>query len=134
MFIYFQEIDCETKEIISDSYFADIPLPKLEGSEEFICNKPNAGKNNTNHILVSGSSSEVKKDANILVFTFYLGNKKINIHISLINYEKIINSSRNKDKLKNAASTEKTVEAIFNTIREYIDASDATEALLDFVE
>ena len=27
-----------------------------------------------------------------------------------------------------------TVEAIFNTIREYIDASDATEALLDFVE
>ena len=98
MYIYFQETDCETKKIISESYFADIPLPQFDQQDEFICHKPIKGENS--HTVVSGKTNETKKDTEIQIFYFYLGKQKIRVFVSLIEYEEIINSCKDKDKNK----------------------------------
>ena len=96
MFIYFQESDCESKKIISESYFADIPLPTLDGQSDFICHSSYIGYNNDNHTVISGRTSETKKDTDIQLFYFYLRNQKIRILMPFLEYEEIISSSRNK--------------------------------------
>jgi hypothetical protein len=135
MFIYFQESDCISNKIISESYFADIPLPKLDGPDKFICHKPIAGKNNDNHQVVSGRSNVVKKDTNIKIFSFYLGYQKIKIFISLLMYEEIINSSRNKNILEKSKNKPpalvSTVERIANTVSRLEQSDEAMDVLMD---
>jgi len=90
MSIYFKQITGDPEKLISDSFFTNIPFPKFGEPNKFICYKPVAGNKNTQ--IISGPSTETKKDTDIQLFYFYLGTLKIRIFVSLLTYETISNS------------------------------------------